>query len=134
MAAGKFSKAQLIAVCESKLDRHVANWLSRNKADYEDGVKGVIDDLMRGGCESGYVGHLIYYHDTTAFYRRYRTEINALLTELLNDTGSAIGEFFGKKWDDADPLALDDMNQNLLAWFGFEETARNIALRLKLDV
>lgn len=25
-----------------------------------------------------------------------------------------------------DPLAQDDFNQNLLAWFGFEETLRNI--------
>ena len=34
---------------------------------------------------------------------------------------------FGEKWDKEDPLAQDDFNQNLLAWFGFEETLRNIA-------
>jgi hypothetical protein len=34
---------------------------------------------------------------------------------------------FGDKWDKTDPLARDSGNQNLLAWFGFEETARMIA-------
>ena len=33
---------------------------------------------------------------------------------------------FGKKWDDEDPLAYYDYNQNLLAWFGFEETLRKL--------
>ena len=32
----------------------------------------------------------------------------------------------GNKWNKEDPLAQDDYNQNLLAWFGFEETLRNI--------
>ena len=33
---------------------------------------------------------------------------------------------FGDKWDKEDPLAAEDFNQNLLAWFGFEETLRKI--------
>ena len=35
-------------------------------------------------------------------------------------------DLFGDKWDDGDPFARDVLNQNLLAWFGFEETMRNI--------
>ena len=34
---------------------------------------------------------------------------------------------FGESWDKEDPLAIDIHNQNLLAWFGFEEALRNIA-------
>lgn len=35
-------------------------------------------------------------------------------------------ELFGKNFDDEDPLITDTYNQNMLAWFGFEETLRNI--------
>ena len=45
----------------------------------------------------------------------------------MNGTGLySPTELFGDKWDKEDPLAQDDFNQNLLAWFGFEETLRNI--------
>ena len=40
-------------------------------------------------------------------------------------------ELFGSKWDNEDPLAIEDYNQNLLAWFGFEETLRNIGLEFE---
>ena len=35
-------------------------------------------------------------------------------------------EIFGDKFDKEDPLVLDITNKNLLAWFGFEETASQI--------
>ena len=48
-------------------------------------------------------------------------------SDKKNGTGLyAPSELFGEKWDKEDPLAQDDYNQNLLAWFGFEETLRNI--------
>ena len=37
-----------------------------------------------------------------------------------------MAELFGDKWNNDDPLALDAMNQNLLAWFGFETVASNL--------
>lgn len=72
------------------------------------------------------VGPLIYYVDTVAFYQAHRAEIDEALSELVNDTGSQPAALFGDKWDEFDPLANEDMNQNLLAWFGFEEAARAI--------
>ncbi len=45
----------------------------------------------------------------------------------MNGTGLyAPSDLFGEKWDKEDPLAQECHNQNLLAWFGFEETLRNI--------
>ena len=76
---------------------------------------------------SGVVSELIYYYDTVRFYKQYRQEINEMLYNIMNETGLyAPSELFGDKWDKEDPLAQDDFNQNLLAWFGFEETLRNI--------
>jgi hypothetical protein len=119
---------------ESRLERHVLGWLNSRASDYEDGVAGVLHDLMYGGCVSGYVGHLIYYRDTVKFFQTHRRDISALLKDALSDSGAkGPGDLFGDKWDNEDPLAQEDMNRNLLAWFGFEEAARNIANRAGID-
>jgi hypothetical protein len=119
---------------ETKLERVARVWLNSRAADYSDGWKGVYKDLEYGGCESGLVGKLIYYNDTTRFYRRHRADINALLTEAMQSSGlKSMTELFGDKWDIDDPLAQNDLNQNLLAWFGFEESARNVAMQNGYD-
>ena len=105
----------------TKLEKRVARWINARSTDYDDKAQGVIDDLMQGGCQSGMVGDLIYYHNTVRFYKLYRSEIDAMLKETLCETGyKSPAELFGDKWDNDDPLARDDFNQNLLAWFGFE--------------
>ena len=88
---------------DSPLTRRVCNYVIDRWGDYSD-KKGIFTDVLHYGCQSGVVGELIYYSDTVR----------------------APSELFGDKWDKEDPLAQDDYNQNLLAWFGFEETLRNI--------
>ena len=90
-------------------------------------VKETIENILNCGCESGIVGELIYYHDTLKFYKKFQHEIIDLLNNLLRDCDCSISKLFGDKWDKEDPLACEEVNQNLLAWFGFEETLRNIA-------
>ena len=105
----------------------VRYWLNNQGRDYEDGWRGAYKDLEYGGCQSGIVGKLIYYTDTVKFYKRHRAEIDALLREMVAETGEQPAKLFGEKWDAEDPLAREQFNMNLLAWFGFEETARRIA-------
>ena len=83
-----------------------------------------IDELMAHGCQSGIVSGLIYYADTTKFFEDHKGEINKLLKDTLWSTGLDTAELFGDKWDTDDPLCMDTTNQNLLAWFGFEESVR----------
>ena len=112
---------------ESPLKKRVFNYVISNWSDYSD-KKNIFTDVLYHGCQSGIVGELIYYTDTVRFYKQYREEINDLLYEIMNETGIfSPSELFGKKWDKEDPLAQYDFNQNLLAWFAFEETLRNIA-------
>lgn len=87
---------------------------------------GYLSDLLQHGCGSGIVNSLITYHDTCQFYEDHKGEINELLKGSLHDTGLSVSELFGDKWDNKDPLAMDINNQNLLAWFGYEETARSM--------
>ena len=87
-----------------------------------------IKDVLQYGCQAGTVLGLIYYDDTTAFFERHKKEIIRMLKEFMSDTGAkSPSELFGNKWDDDDYFADDVQNQNLLAWFGYEETLRKVA-------
>lgn len=111
---------------DNDLERAALEWLNETGQDYDNGAEGALDDLQQGGCQSGMVSSLIYYKDTLKFYNNHKTDINSLLSETLEETGLSVSDLFGDKWDDSDPLAIDTMNQNLLAWFGFEESAYRV--------
>lgn len=112
---------------QTKLERHVARWLRSEARDRDGSVSSVYRDLQSGGCASGMVGHLIWYTDTVRFYRAHSREIDSMLSELCDDCGETPARLFARSgWDDTDPLARDATNQNLLAWFGFEEVARRL--------
>jgi hypothetical protein len=108
---------------KSPLIDYVLNYILSQWDDY-DNKTDIFMDVLEHGCQSGIVSSLIYYDDTTKFYDNHKAEINALLYDLgiYNPL-----ELFGDKWDREDPLALDVLNKNLLAWFAFEETLRQIA-------
>lgn len=111
---------------DNKLFRHVCSWVIARWPDYSN-KDYIFRDVLEHGCVSGMVSELIWYSQTTAFYKRYREEINELLKDCMYSTGLySMKDLFGKNWDDEDPLIIDTHNQNLLAWFGFEETLRNI--------
>lgn len=112
----------------SLLYKRVCNYIIDRWSDYSD-KKNIFTDVLYHGCQSGIVGELIYYTDTVRFYKQYRNEINELLYDTMNSTGLySPSDLFGEKWDMEDPLAQNDFNQNLLAWFGFEETLRKIGV------
>ena len=90
-----------------------------------------MEDLQRYGCVSGMITDLIYYDDTNKFYDNYKDDINELLSVLLDGSGLSIQEFFGKNFDNDDPLILNYSNKNLLAWFGFEESSYRIYEEVK---
>ena len=115
----------------NRLTKRVCSYVIDEWHNYDDKTD-IFKDVLHYGCQSGTVGFLIYYSDTVAFYKRYREEINELLYELMGGTGIfAMRELFGDKWDDEDPLAQDVYNQNLLAWFGFEEALRNVGMQFE---
>jgi hypothetical protein len=126
---------KLTVEANTKLERAVKKWVNWLCTEYGDGAKGVFRDLFQGGCASGMVGDLIYYKDTIPFYKRHKAEIHALLKEMMDGTGlHSPKDLFGNKWDDDDMFAEDTMNQNLLAWFGFEEMARKLADRAGIEI
>ncbi len=116
---------------ENKLFRRVCSWVIEHWSDYSD-KNYIFRDVLEHGCVSGIVSELIWYSDTVKFYIRYREEINELLKDLMDGTGIySMKDLFGKHWDDEDPLIIENHNRNLLAWFGFEETLRNVGQNFK---
>lgn len=93
--------------------------LDNHGEEIEPFIKNV---LVNGGCSGGSVGSLIYYEETFEFYKEHFEEIHELLDEYEETTGGQI-KFKSPRY-------------NWLAWFGFEETLRNIAHsdELNLDI
>lgn len=116
---------------DSKLTKRVYNYVIDKWHSYDDKVN-IFKDVLYMGCVSGIVSELIYYSDTLKFYRKYRDEINGLLSETMRSMGCfSFKDVFGKNFDDEDPLIIDTHNQNLMAWFGFEETLRIIGYKFE---
>lgn len=126
---------QLVSNTNNRLEKKVASMLKEkvSRGGY-DSLRSVIKDVLYNGLQSGIISDLIYYSDTLKFYKTYKKEILSLLQEMLRETGSrSADQLFGRNWDQDDPMALDTQNQNLLAWFGFEEITRNLANQLGYD-
>lgn len=119
---------------DNKLEKAVITDLLSYSNDSED-IQSHIEDILQYGCQSGTVGMLIYYSDTMSFFKKYKKEIMSLLKDILQDTGfKSPSELFGTKFDEDDYFIEDTQNQNLMAWFGYEETVRLIGYKLELDI
>ena len=93
-------------------------------------IKSFIHDLMTEGVEGGITG-LIYYQETCEFFTKNRADIVKLLNGWMRFKGtSCLSKLFGDKFDANDFLCLEENNQNLIAWFAFEQTAFGIAQEL----
>jgi hypothetical protein len=126
---------QLATSSKSPLLKKVASILASKKTNGGyDTLESVFRDVSRG-LQSGIISELIYYSDTTKWYKKYRKEIAKMLMDTMNEMGvDSPSDVFGKNWDTTDPFAEDTQNQNLLAWYSFEETTRNISYSLGYEL
>lgn len=87
--------------------------LEFNESDDE--ITGYVNDVLNYGCSNGCVSSLIYYSDTDKFFTKYHDEILEMLEDFKNEYDINF-----------------EINSNNLAWFGYEETLRNIASELDI--
>ena len=113
----------------NELVKRVCRYIMSNWEYYDD-KKNIFLDVIKDGCRSGACRDLIYYSQTKRFYDSYKHEINEL---VYKSDYTDLSDLLGSDWDNHNPLALDEDNQNLLAWFGFEETLRNIAIKFGIE-
>jgi len=119
---------QIASSSNNKLTKKVASILIKGAKGYNEGVQTYMAEVIKYGCQSGVVPELIYYNQTTKFYKTYKKEIFAMLKNTLLEYGYIHPhELFGNKWDNEDYNFTHTTNQNLLAWYSFEETTRELA-------
>lgn len=131
----KIKKEQLEKLKETELGslkEHILDYVIENYDEY-DNVADFIKDILKNGCQSGMVGHLIYYKDTNEFYDKYENEIEDKLEEY--GTGCGYENRFQQlaSLNGSDNVGNIMQEKNLLAWFGFEETLRDIADELECE-
>lgn len=115
------------------LEREVIDNIICRMNDYKD-ISTYIKEILQYGCVSGCVGNMIYYYDTLAFYERHKSEINSLLYEILQNIGEYNLSNAFHEWEEKDPLAIETHNQNLLAWFGFEECLFRLSQEWEIEI
>ena len=76
---------------------------------------------MKGGCQSGYVGHLTYHTQTSAFVDEFQEDIEKLINDM-EDNELEMGEILFKNG-----ISLTQI-KNIMAWLAFEETVRNLMI------
>ncbi len=118
----------------NKLKNAVIDYYIDRELDSYEELQQEFSDLAQHGCISGMISSLIYYSDTTKFYNDYKEEINQMLSELKDGTGLSLEELFGDKFDKEDPLVLEDNNQNLMAWYAFEEMSSKLSEELEEEI
>lgn len=121
-----FKKNQIIGKGLNRLEKAVVEDINS-----QDEPETYLKDVLQGGCISGTVSCLIYYTDTLAWFKKYRKEIEDLVTQYENDFGQPIDTLNG--WDKEDRWARDTTNQNILAWFSYESICSDIANELELN-
>jgi len=119
---------------DSAIERMAAKWLRAKGRDYgmptvSLGMRQATRELLLHGCSSGMVSSLIYYTDTSAFFRKHQTEIADMARVAAED-----GVWPPKDLDPSDPLASEPHNQNVLAWWAFERAVEILAQRAGIEV
>ena len=85
-----------------------------------------LNDVLNQGCVSGIASGLIYYYDTNKFYDRNEEEIEDLIYQNQKDLGYKNRNEFIGSLNGIDDVGSLQQEKNLLSWFAYEETSRNI--------
>lgn len=83
-------------------------------------IKDFFNDLLSHGCVSGMISSLVFYNQTEKFFDKHYLEIMEIKEELEASMGQ--------------PMKIPYELKNYLAWFGFEQTAYQMASNLGLEI
>lgn len=129
MKLTKTNVRKYAAETSSGLEKDVCKYILSEWDNYEDKTY-IFKDVLNHGCQTGIVGHLIYYSDIAKYYKKHCAEISEMLSDFAIRSPS---DLFSGRWDEDDPLATEGHNQSLLAWFGFEEAMSYVAEKFEVD-
>lgn len=100
----------------------VINFLLAQSQDSED-AKGILENVLTHGCESGMVNHLIYYKDTVKYFENHEREINEFVSEAYGLDMYRGSEFIDQL---ADMFPVDDFETRIdKYYYQAHETIKN---------
>ncbi len=108
---------------KTTIKNNVINYILEYYSTDED-IKCFFEDLLNGGCQSGFINHLIYYKDTVAFFDKYEDEIEGLISDNMEEMGIKTRPLFIESLNGTAESITQE--KNLLSWFAFEEVTRNL--------
>jgi hypothetical protein len=123
-------KSHVKSVAKTGLEKAVAKWICDMAGDGD--PRGPLRELFQGGCASGMVSGLIRYADTRRFYQKHKEDIWNLVNDRAEEYGAKNVFEFLAGCNQNNPGNCAQV-ENFLAWFAFEEAARNIERALNLD-
>ena len=106
----------------NSVEQDVVNFVNDRASEYNNGVEGVFEDIFTGGCQSGFVNHLIYYNDTHAYFDEHYDAVQDALDEYKFETGENFN------------LNKNGDIKNLGAWFVFEWYAQRLACEAGINI
>ena len=95
--------------------------------------RSTIEDTAEHGCAGGTISELIYYHDTSAFYQKYKEEIWRRLSDMADDMGCESILHLIVTFNGAKEVGSELQLHNLLAWWAAEEVCRGICMDWDTD-
>lgn len=114
----------------TELTKAVISDILNQDRDYQ---QEYIKDVLKHGCQSGVVSSLIYYNDTADFYNKYSDDIYNLLYADMQELGyKTIPEMIASL-NGAKDVGSDEQYKNLLAWYGYERTMKDIHDTLSVE-
>ena len=118
---------------ETELEKYVASVFEEEVKNKGISHENLLNEILAHGC-SEVLPQMVRYQDTIEFYKKFKAEINSVLAFICDDCGTtSMKDIFGGVWDANDPLSLELNNMDLLARFGFEETARVLCFKARIE-
>jgi hypothetical protein len=84
---------------ESKLKADVIKILKPKVKDYGNNYKMLLEEILQNGLQSGIINDLIYYSDTTKWYKKHKKDILQQLNVMILEYGTDVEDIFGKMFD-----------------------------------
>lgn len=112
-----------MSVEKGSIAEDVLDWAEYEAGEGDGSVKDMLSELQEKGVRSG-ITFLITREDGVKFFDEHKQEINKILGDYIYNING--GPFTYQGWDEEDPLALNENNQDCLAAFAFEQVALDL--------
>ena len=104
-----------MSVEKGSIAEDVLDWAEYEAREGDGSVKDMLSELQEKGVRSG-ITFLITREDGVKFFDEHKPEINKILGDYIYNING--GPFTYPGWDEEDPLALNENNQDCLDSLG----------------